>query len=54
MPLKARMPSPAMLNRPTTRPRMSAGAFNWTMVCAIVLNDSSKNPAANSSAIASE
>ena len=49
MPLKARMPSPAMLNRPMTRPRMAAGAFNCTSVCAIVLNDNSKNPATNSS-----
>ena len=53
MPLKARMPRPAMLNRPMTRPRMSAGAFICTSACAIVLNDSSKKPAANSSAIAS-
>ena len=43
-----------MLNRPTTRPRMSSGAFNCTRACAMVLNDSSKKPAANSNAIASD
>ena len=53
MPLKARKPSADMLNRPITRPRMAAGALICTSVCAMLLNESSKKPATNSSASAS-
>ncbi len=52
-PLKVRMPSDAMLNRPSTRPRMAAGAFNCTSVCTMLLNDSSRKPAENSNGSAS-
>ena len=47
MPLKARKPRLAMLNRPMTRPRMSGGALSWTRLCAMALKDNSRNPAAN-------
>ncbi len=46
-PLKARNPKLAMLNKPITRPRKPSGALSCTRVCAMELNDSSKNPAAN-------
>jgi hypothetical protein len=51
-PLNARSPRLAMLNRPITRPRLSGGACSCTSVCAIALNDSSQNPAANKRASA--
>ncbi len=53
-PLNVRRPRPIIENTPMTRPRISAGAFNCTSVCAIELNDSSTKPATNSNNTASE
>ena len=52
-PLKARNPKLAMANKPMTRPRFSSGALICTRLVAMVLNDSSKNPAANNKPMAS-
>src|ERR1043165_5441613 len=52
-PLNMRIPKAAMEYTPMTRPRMAGGARNCTSVCAIELNDSSTNPATNSSTTAS-
>ena len=42
-----------MLKSPSTRPRLASGAFICTSVCVMLLNESSKKPAMNSSASAS-
>src|SRR4029078_5998668 len=53
IPLNARKPRLVMAKSPITRPRNASGARICTRVCAIALNESSRNPATNSTPSAS-
>jgi hypothetical protein len=53
MPLNARRPPDDMLKSPSTRPRIAEGAVSCAIVCAMLLNESSKKPAMKSSTSAS-